>query len=178
MTSSNKHAFIALVAAIILLVGIVVLAGKKGIAPAPVAENPSEEQSGELCYFSSTPTASGYNDTYYLKLALDGTTATGELATIPAEKDAMKGILVGNIIENNGDTYFSGTYSNSAEGMTNIDERMIKLSDTEAAIGYGEMVQNADGSYGYKDANNLNYSLTIPRVDCAAYDDLKTEARA
>jgi hypothetical protein len=177
MRASNKT--ILIVPAVIVLLLFVVALGKKHITPA-VTEGPlaTAQVPAMLCFFSSIKTADGYADTYYLKLSIQRGKATGELATLPAEKDAMRGTLVGNIIDQNGETYFDGTYSNMAEGMTNVDERMIKLGDTEAAIGYGETMQNADGSYGYKDKNDLNYSLTIPKVDCAQYESLKAGANA
>ena len=128
----------------------------------------SDEQ--VLCYSSSTPTASGFNDVYSLKLTVAGDIATGELATSPAEKDKMTGTLEGTIAPISEEAYlFTGKYMNSGEGMTNTDDRMIVLSATDAKIGYGETVLNADGTYSYKDPSTLNYSLSIPRVDCAAY---------
>jgi len=154
---------------VVVLAIIVLVATSKMPKGDTVTEVPQDEQA-VLCYYSSTPTASGFNDVYSLKLTVVGDTATGELATVPAEKDRMKGTLEGVIIPSTEEEYlFAGKYMNSAEGMTNTDDRMIKLSATDAKIGYGETVQNPDGTYSYKDSNNLNYSLAIPRVDCAQY---------
>jgi len=133
----------------------------------PVAEVSQDSQM--LCYYSSTPTASGFNDVYSLKLSTDGTTVTGELATAPAEKDKMNGTLDGVLISNGEEVLFSGTYANSAEGMDTIDQKMIKLTENNAMIGYGEMKLEADGSYSYANPDQIDYSLSLPRVDCASY---------
>jgi hypothetical protein len=115
-------------------------------------------------------------DTAFLKLTTPdgGVTITGELATYPAEKDAMTGTLSGTATNVNGDAIFDGQYANSAEGMNNISEQLIKLGQGSAQIGYGEMVQGTDGTYDYKDKTKVTYSLTLPAVDCAQYDALKT----
>ncbi|MBY0328535.1 hypothetical protein K2Q02_00340 [Patescibacteria group bacterium] len=167
----NKPSRGAIYLLIVVVIAIIVLVSTTKMPKnTATTEMPQDEQ--VLCYYSSTQTASGFNDVYSLKLSVVGTSATGELATAPAEKDRMNGTLSGTIAPFSDEEYmFSGTYMNSAEGMTNTDQRMIKLSATEAAVGYGETVQNPDGTYGYKDPANLNYSLTIPRVDCALYQN-------
>ena len=116
-------------------------------------------------------------DKAYLKLVVDSAgRASGELATMPAQKDSMRGVLNGGITVVNGIETFDGTYTNMAEGMNNIDQRLIRLTGTDAQIGYGEIVENPDGSYKYKDPSTVNYSFSIPRVDCAAYDATRAQS--
>ncbi len=139
-----------------------------------VAVTPTVDTSpSSLCYALNKK-----GDTAFLKLNTTdgGITITGELATYPAEKDAMKGTLSGTATNVSGDTVFDGQYANSAEGMNNISEQLIKLDETQAQIGYGEMVEATDGTYDYKDKTKVNYSLSLPAVDCAQYDALKTAA--
>ena len=153
-----------------VVVALLVVTSKKPMT-SDITATPDEGSAQVLCYYSATPTESGFNDTYALKLMLaNDNTATGELATAPAEKDSMQGTLAGSVTENSGELIFDGWYTNQAEGMNNVDQRLIKLNENEAHIGYGETVLNADGTYSYKDASTVDYSLTIPRVDCAVYD--------
>ncbi|HEY0979944.1 MAG TPA: hypothetical protein VGE18_00870 [Candidatus Paceibacterota bacterium] len=158
-----------------IVVALLVLTSKAPMNSDTLSTVPGETDTQALCYYSSTQTASGFNDTYALKLVLaSDSTATGELATAPAEKDSMQGTLTGSVVENGDELLFDGWYANSAEGMNNTDQRLIKLTESEARIGYGETVLNADGTYSYKDEATVNYSLAIPRVDCAVYDQTVT----
>lgn len=123
-----------------------------------------------VCYYSRTETATGLYDVYALKLNVDDAgAATGELVTLPAEKDAMRGTLSGSLNPIGEEYIFKGLYRNSAEGMNNTDERIIRLAYEKASIGYGEMKENADGIYSYANPSQIDYSLSIPRIDCAQY---------
>lgn len=157
-----------------VVVALLVVTSKKPMGSDTLTTVPGETEPQTLCYYSSTPTASGFNDTYALRLSLSSNAATGELLTAPAEKDSMQGTLAGSVTENSGELIFDGWYTNQAEGMSNVDQRLIKLNENEARIGYGETVLNADGTYSYKDEAAVTYSLTIPRVDCAVYDQTVT----
>ena len=153
---------------VVVLVIIVLVATSKNTKDKAAIETPTGEQT-TMCFYAANPTPSGLSDVYALKLDVSGASAKGELSTIPAEKDKMTGTLSGVVVQSGQDTIFNGRYNNSAEGMQNVEQRIIKLSTMEARIGYGEMVQNPDGTYSYKDSNTLDYSLAIPRVDCAQY---------
>lgn len=159
---------------VMVLVALLVFSSKKQLIPEKLTTVPNQANPKTLCYYESIPRASGYSDMFALKLTITDGTATGELITAPAEKDRMVGTLAGMVTAGVDELIFDGWYTNQAEGMNNVDERLIKLTDTQARIGYGESVVNADGSYSYKDATALNYSLAITRVDCAIYDQAIT----
>ncbi len=175
-TQTNKPSTgaIWLMVGVFVMIGLLLLSSKKPEGVDTLTTTPTQTQTQTLCYYSSTPALSGLNDEYALKLALVNNDASGELMTVPAEKDSMKGTLKGVMTENSDELVFDGWYTNQAEGMTAVDQRLIKLTPSEARIGYGEMVQNTDGSYSYKDRNAVDYSLVIPRVDCAIYDQVVT----
>lgn len=174
-TTPPKSGAVWLLVIVCLVVALLVLTSKKPMSSDTLTVTPGETEAQTLCYYSSTPTDSGFNDTYALKLALaNDNSATGELATAPAEKDSMTGTLKGSVTESGDELIFDGWYTNSAEGMNNIDQRLIKLTESEARIGYGETILNADGTYSYKEEAEVNYSLTIPRIDCAVYDQTVT----
>ena len=130
-----------------------------------------------VCYILNKPTSSGHNDIAYLKLtsADSGQHATGELGVALAEKDTVQGTLSGTVVGNtDGSAVFDGQYTNTGEGVDNVSEQMIHLDENQATLGYGDMVKNGDGTYGYKDTSAVTYSLALPSVDCAQYDSLKT----
>jgi len=173
-TQKPSTGAIWLMVGVFVMIGLLLLSSKKPGGPDRLTTTPVEPPAQTLCYYSSTPTASGLKDQYALKLALVNNDATGELMTVPAEKDSMIGTLKGIVTENGDELIFDGWYTNQAEGMTAVDQRLIKLTENEARIGYGEPVQNTDGSYSYKDTAAVDYSLAIPRVDCAVYDQVVT----
>lgn len=126
----------------------------------------------DLCYLSIENTPQGLTDVYALSVSIseDGTTR-GELMTSPAEKDKMEGKIYGKISNTQDGKVFDGWYDNSAEGLENTDQLMIKILDDKALIGYGEMVQ-AGEAYVYKDVKNINYSLELPAIHCGMQKDI------
>lgn len=167
---------VALVAIVILLI----FAKKQQVAnnnaqqPAVTATTPVS-----ICYVLNKPAASSSDhDAGYLKITTSdgGKTVTGELGTRPAEKDAVSGTITGTIAEDNGAALFTGTYTAMGEGMKSVQDQLIRFDETQAQIGFGEQVENKDGSYSYKDKTKVTYSYALPAVDCAQYDTLKAAA--
>lgn len=169
LAKKPSRSAIGLLIVVVVLIGILFVTSKTGKMSSPTtATAPQDEQT--VCYYSSTATASGFNDIYSLQLTVNAESATGELATAPAEKDRMKGVLSGVIMSSDDEVLFTGAYANTAEDMQTIEQKMIKLSAEQALIGYGEMKVSIDGSsYEYVNPNAIDYSLAIPRVDCAEY---------
>lgn len=177
-----KSEKIQLASLIITGIGIVVIVGAiiwsnhhlSRFVPTPppaststtVSQTPpaSADQSISICYALNS---NGNNATLEITTT-DGQHASGTLNVALAEKDASKGTLNGTLTPtaDNSSALFDGQYVNNQEGMNNSTEQRIELDQTEAKIGYGEMVKNTDGSYGYKDPSTINYSLSIPRVAC------------
>ncbi|MEO5646029.1 MAG: hypothetical protein ABIO57_03095 [Candidatus Paceibacterota bacterium] len=181
---NNKIKPISLIITGVVLVAFIALfvsAKKHQQQAATVATQPDVTTSApaSLCFVLNKKTNSTSNDVAYLKLTTSdgGQNITGELGTYLAEKDGKKGTLSGSAsADKDGNAIFDGQYANSAEGMNNIDEQLIKIDGTQAIVGYGEMQQAKDGTYDYKDKAKVTYSLAIPTVDCAQYDALKTAA--
>jgi hypothetical protein len=166
---------------VVAFIAIFVMAKKQQeVANAPTPADTTASAPASLCYvLNKKSTGSKFNDVAFVKLNTTdgGQTVTGELGTYLAEKDGMKGTLSGTVnADATGAAVFDGQYANSAEGMNNINEQLIKFDTDTAQIGYGEMVAAADGTYDYKDKTKVTYSLSIPSVDCAQYDALKTAA--
>ncbi len=155
---------LALAAIIVLLISAKHRMGAAGISGTAT----NQDQPASVCYALHNETAGG-TDTATLKLTTtDGEHATGQFNVALAQKDASTGVLDGVIsITGPSTALFDGHYVNMQEGMNNTSEQLIKLDQNEAQIGYGEMVQNADGGYDYKDKSAVMYSLSLPRVDCA-----------
>jgi hypothetical protein len=173
----NPISLIITVVAIVIIVILLVKAKREQQAANAVAQSAQSEAS--LCYLLNKP-ASGTsgNDVAYLKVdSVDGgNTITGEFGTHLAGKDAISGTIEGTVTDNNNVALFDGTYASEGEGNTTVQEQLIELSETEADIGYGDMTQNLDGSYSYKDKSAVAYSLALPAVDCNQYQSLKAAA--
>jgi hypothetical protein len=141
--------------------------------PVPAAATPTAAAS--VCYILNKPTSDGGRDIAYLKAtSSDGTNVTGELGTALEGKDALSGTFVGTLSSNSdGSVTLDAQYSATGEGMNNIVEQKILLTQSQAQVGYGAMKLNSDGTYVYSDPSAITYSLTLPSVDCTEYDSLK-----
>lgn len=172
----NKPSAIAvwILVVVTVLVAVLVITSKKSFVSENLSSLPQKAAPETLCYYESPSSLSGYADEFALKLTIVDGSATGELITAPAQKDRMVGTLEGVLTTKADELIFDGWYKNEAEGMKNIDERVIRLSENKAYIGYGEMLSHADGSYSYKDPAVMQYWLPIARVDCAIYDQVVT----
>ena len=122
------------------------------------AAAPAQTIPASVCYLLDTPAASGGKNVVYLKMtSTDGQNATGELGTFLDQKDGMTGTLSGTLSAGSaaGDVVFDGQYSNMAEGVSNVTEQTIEMTETQAEVSYGTS------------------ALTLPAVDCGQYDSLK-----
>jgi len=174
-TTIRRVPLIITVVAMVAIVALLIQAKRHPVI-APSAPTATTTDGTTLCYALNKPTASGYNDIAYVKITSTdgGQHVSGELGTFLAEKDGMHGTIGGSVTSDGTSAIFKGQYISTGEGVNTISEQMIKLDQTQAQLGYGEMIKNTDGSYSYKNPATVTYSLTIPRVDCAQYDSLKT----
>lgn len=123
---------------------------------------------GDLCYFSSAIGASGLADVMSLKLSIIGTTASGELDSFPANKDPVKGTLLGTIREDGVMRELDALYTYNAGAVPTVEERIIRFDTLQALVGVGEMVAGQDDVYVYKDKKTIQYNQMIPSVKCGA----------
>lgn len=163
MEQNNKNSPWGVVIVIILL-GIAVWFIGHRPQTAPLA------QSEAACFYSEVTGSQGLKDISYLRLSGDRGMVTGDLGTLPAEKDAMRGTLTGTITDDGAWSMLDAAYTYQAEGMTATEERSIRFDATHAEIAYGEMIDAGDGTWVYKDPSSISYSLSIPRVACTDYD--------
>lgn len=166
--------------ALIAIIALLVIAKKQQQQNLTATQPTPTTTTASLCYLLNKPALSGTgNDVGYLKITTSdgGKTVTGELGTRPAEKDAVSGTLAGEISNDNGVAVFDGQYDNKGEGMETVQEQLIRLDETQAQIGFGEMKKDPEESvtYYYKDTNAVTYSYTLPAVDCAQYDTLRNQ---
>ncbi len=186
MENEKKTTLISYIITGVALIGIVILllVAKKQQLNTTAAETQQQAQQASapvsLCYLLNAPSKGGAgHDVAYLKITTSdgGMHVTGELGTAPAEKDKVSGTITGTISAgSDGSALLDAQYANAGEGMTSTNEQLIRLDETQAQIGYGEEVKSSDGSYHYKDANAVTYSMTLPAVDCTQYNTLKAAA--
>jgi hypothetical protein len=163
--NNNRTALIigGVALAIIIIVGIVlavVLPEKDKVAVEDGYET-------SACYLSSRQTDRGFSDTMWIKLNVDGNSVTGEIHVLPAEKDSKVGTFSGTLTA----PFVDGFWNTMAEGMTATEELRLRIENSSARIGFGEMIDRGDGTYVYRDKNALTYSDPIPQVSCGDLDE-------
>jgi len=156
------------------------------------ARKPAESAAAEeFCYFSEMASPdSEFSDKYSLRFNY-GTTYTekegvynipdikGELKLLPSEKDALVGKFSGNVVLDNKMTWNDlGEFIWNTEGESMTARQELKILFTagvhkgdSAKIGFGEMTLREDGVYVYKDPENIDYSLAIPKISCEEFNE-------
>ena len=126
----------------------------------------------DLCFAKfSLPNERGLSDRYTLRMSIDNEkdTVAGELNFFPAEKDSKFGKFDGTVTEVDKIAMartVNAWWSAQAEGMENKEELKIIFGEGTASVGFGEMVDNGDGVYVYKDPENIFYTLELNDVSC------------
>lgn len=165
----TKNALITLV--ILLVIGaLAVVAIRKNERQAVIETMPADQTAvlaGEQCFYQETPTASGFNDVWSLRLNIADGRVIGDMAIVPAEKDSSRGTLNGAVTENEGGYVVDAQFNYMIEGTTGVDQRIFRVDSNGAYFGYGELYEAADGSYQYKNPESLTYVGPVPQVDCA-----------
>jgi hypothetical protein len=166
----NKILSIALVIVVLLVAGYFVKTNKKG----PLVDN-KPNTTIELCFYYENKTARGYYDVAWLRMALSGSSVTGEFRNLPAEKDKKVGTFEGTVspvdkmmMARTADVW----WNSMAEGMQVKEQLKIIFGEGTAQAGFGEMVDRGDGVYVYKDSSKISYGVQMNDVDCNDIDDI------
>lgn len=91
-------------------------------------------------------------DTVSLHLTMQGSKAMGHLTYAWKEKDHNNGSFEGEIK----DGILLADYTFQSEGMSSVRQVAFKIDGTTATEGYGD-VEEKDGKFVFKDANNLSF---------------------
>lgn len=130
----------------------------------------NESQIQSYCYYRENKLENGFKDVAWLRLNIDGLKVSGEFQNLPTEKDSKKGAFEGTLstpIDKWENKILDVSWDSFAEGMENKEELMIKFGDENtASVGFGEMKELENGSYGYKDKENIMYQKGMSKVDC------------
>ncbi len=144
------------------------------VSQAPQADQTTDEaKTYNLCYYRSDKTDIDLYDKAWLKLSLTGSKVTGEFQDLPSEKDSKVGTFEGEAFPLDQSTMSRSAdvwWDSRAEGMEVKEELKMKWGDQSATVGYGEMVDRGDGTYVYKDKENLYWIKQMNQIDC---DDLQ-----
>ncbi len=142
-------------------------------APVPVVVQPQD-----FCFYKETSTTKNLKDIMWLKLTTTGKNVTGELHILPADKDIKVGSFggdIGSLVTTSMTGYSDLWWNANAEGTLQKEELRIALAKSEkgaeASVAFGGMMDNGDGTYIYKDKENLTYQ-SMPQVDCKGLQTL------
>ena len=134
-----------------------------------VTDEPIASKGVNLCFYSGAKTESGLYDISWLTMNIVDDKVTGEFQYIPAEKDSKTGEFKGTVgpvdkldMSRTADVW----WDTMAEGMNNREQLKIVFGEGNAQVAFGEMIDRGDGSYIYKDSNNITYGANMTDVDC------------
>lgn len=158
----------------LLVLGLIIWAIAKGpnrddpavVGPDQVSQVTEPVQ---LCYYRNSPTATGLSDVSWVRMSLAGGRVSGEVQYLPAERDSKTGPISGTVSPMNPTTSSRTAtviWTASAEGITNPEELVIEFGEGAAALGFGEMVDNGNGTYVYAHKDAITYAPAMSQVDC------------
>lgn len=166
-----KKIIIYTIFSIITVIVFVIFMGNKN---SEVVQNDPETKSIDMCYQYSKETSSGFSDRAWLKMNILGDKVSGEYQNLPAEKDSKIGKFsgtVGKMDPNIGGRIANVWWDSFAEGMTVKEQLNIEFGEGSAVALFGEMIENEDGSYIYKDSTKLTSGFQMSQTSCEALDD-------
>lgn len=137
----------------------------------PVATNPTPV---ELCFYYESKANRGLYDVSWTRLNITGSDVTGEFRYLPAEKDRKVGMfsgIVGPVDKVAMARTLDVWWNSMAEGMETKEQLKIIFGEGTAQAEFGEMVDQGDGTYVYKDPNALTLGVPMTDVACSDLDD-------
>jgi hypothetical protein len=147
----------------IVLLAAFLLIGLTTSAPKPASLVPSIV-SERSCYVWNTDNG----DLATIVLTTAGESAAGTIAVLPAEKDKKTGDFTATVSNPTPETaVIHGWWNTIAEGVTVKEEVIITTDTSTAAVGFGEMKAQADGSYVYADTEALSFTPVLQKTDCS-----------
>lgn len=132
-------------------------------------ENPVNKTPVQMCFYQETKTSRGLYDVSWVKMSILDNSVSGEFRYLPAEKDSKIGTFEGTVGEVDKQSMSRTAlvwWNTFAEGIKNREQLQIKFGEGTAIAGFGEMVQQSEGVYIYKDINTLTYSQNMIDVSC------------
>jgi hypothetical protein len=99
-------------------------------------------------------------DTILLRLEVNGSEVTGELAVLPFQKDKARGAIGGTLVNNQ----IRADWQRSGEGITELYEVVFTLSGDTVTWREGERVQR-QGKWILKDPDQ-GYQHVLMKINC------------
>lgn len=159
---------------IVLIIAVAVFASLSKHGEPEVTKNTPTPEAITLCYQYSKDTSRGFTDRAWLKMNIVGSAVTGEYQNLPAEKDSKVGKFngtVGAMNPKSSSRTADVLWNSSAEGMNVTEQLKIEFGEGSAVALFGEMVDQGDGVYVYKDPTKLTPGFQMSQTDCEALDD-------
>ncbi len=160
----------------VIITAVLLRNTKEPVAVTPEPDLTPSAQPIEMCFHYEKTLPSGFSDRAILKMSITGpggTRVIGEYKNLPGEKDSKVGTFTGAIgpMDPKISARTADVLWNSiAEGMTVTEQLKIIFGEGSAVALFGEMVDQGDGTYGYKDAGNLTPGFQMSQGDCANLD--------
>ncbi|MFA6999792.1 MAG: hypothetical protein WC241_01615 [Candidatus Paceibacterota bacterium] len=167
-----KKILIYLAIFIIVVVAIFVYLSKN--KKLEIAQNLPVSKSIGMCYQYSKETSRGFVDRVWLQMNISGSNVTGEYQSLLAEKDSKVGKFSGTVGPM--DPKISGRiadvwWDSEGEGMSVTEQLKIEFGEGSAVTLGGEMIDRGDGTYVYKDANQIASGPQMSQIDCILLQD-------
>lgn len=167
-----KKILIYVVLFVIILTGIAFVISRNKNTKKDVVVIPQEPIS--MCYQYSKVTSRGFVDRMWLQMNISGSNVTGEYQSLLAEKDSKVGKFSGTVGPM--DPKISGRiadvwWESEGEGMSVTEQLKIEFGEGSAVTLGGEMIDRGDGTYVYKDSNQIASGPQMSQIDCESLQD-------
>jgi len=132
-------------------------------------EIPVKKEPIQMCFYQETKTPRGLYDISWVKMSILGNNVSGEFRYLPAEKDSKIGTFEGTVGEVDKQSMSRTAivwWDTLAEGIKNREQLQIKFGEGTAVAGFGEMIQQSEGVYIYKDIDTLTYGQNMTDISC------------
>lgn len=144
----------------------------------PITSNTDTENSKDsntMCYYRADKTKGGLYYRSYIIMNITGNKINGEFRNLSSEKDSKVGTFEG-VLSNTNELILSNIatlwWNSLAEGINNKEELIIVYDNNSAKVGFGEMTEQADKTFVYKDKSSITYSNAISKIDCKSLDEM------
>jgi hypothetical protein len=185
MKKSTIVKIIFLISISIFIYLIIDITKKPETVEEKVEEKKSEDkkeipESFSRCFYNSKKTDSGLYDKSWLKINISSDELSGEFNNLPISKDTKTGkiessidqVIKAKIFNNSREENDLKVWWNSfAEGLSVREELIIRISNGEAYVLFGEMIDRGDGVYVYRNPNNIFAQNKMPTIECDQLDE-------
>ena len=152
-----------------IIVGALLVQKKSSVPGVATVPQPETIKPIKLCFYGETKTMNGLADVSLVTMSLLGNSVSGELQTLPAEKDSKVGSFSGTVSAVDKTSMartIEALWNTTGEGMQAQEQLKVVFGEGTVQAGFGEMVDNGKGIYEYKDPTKITYGQIMTDIDC------------